>query len=243
MLDSATMSSAAEMDSFYFKFKRLVSAGIKAELTIDADNGEAIIGLKAKLGHLEFKNVEVDQCQSPRYRGPSYFRRQKRRHEERKNEQTSTVDTVVTKKEEKVDSVCDAAVKAMCKQETKRSAAEVVSDDNLENPEAATAVDLDEIEARERAREEKEEASKDRNVEQVVISSVTEPMESKLKVEEEIKFKFGRIGVTVKDMMTTTKNGKFQSSLVNVTPTNLKRIWGRRLGLDNCSIIAYEKPP
>ena len=67
MLDSVKMFSAAEIDSFYFKFKCLVSAGFKAELTIDADNGEAIIGFKAKLRHLEFKNVEVDQCPSPRY--------------------------------------------------------------------------------------------------------------------------------------------------------------------------------
>ena len=78
----------------------------------------------------------------------------------------------------------------MCKKETDRSAAEVVSDDKLENSEAATAVDLDEIEAGERARDEEEETSKDRNVEQLVIS-------------------FGRIGVTMKDLMMTTKYGKF----------------------------------
>ena len=59
----------------------------------------------------------------------------------------------------------------------------------MENSEAATAVDLDEIEAGERARDEEEETSKDRNVEQLVIS-------------------FGRIGVTMKDLMMTTKYGK-----------------------------------
>ena len=43
--------------------------------------------------------------------------------------------------------------------------------------------------------------------------------------------------------MTTDTGGKFEMSLVDITPVNLNKIWGRRLGLDNCSIIAYEKPP
>ena len=34
-------------------------AGFKAELTNDADNGEAVIGLKAKLRHLEFKMLKL----------------------------------------------------------------------------------------------------------------------------------------------------------------------------------------
>ena len=40
-------------------------------------------------------------------------------------------------------------------------------------------------------------------------------------------------------MMTTDRYGKFEMSLVDTTSVNLNKIWGRRLGLDNCSIIAY----
>ena len=54
--------------------------------------------------------------------------------------------------------------------------------------------------------------------------------------------KFEAIGVTVKVMNTkSTAFGKFSGSVVEISPVNLNTIWGRRLGLENCSIIAFDE--
>ena len=56
-------------------------------------------------------------------------------------------------------------------------------------------------------------------------------------MENEIREKFATIGVQVLDMKVKSSSlGKFDSSLVKITPTNLKLIWGRRLGLQNCAV-------
>ena len=47
--------------------------GFKAELTIDADNGEAVIGLKAKLRHLEFKMLKLINVQVQDIEGRHVF--------------------------------------------------------------------------------------------------------------------------------------------------------------------------
>ena len=70
-----------EMESFVYKFKNLQYAGYKATLTLEAENGEAIVTLKACLGGLP--------PPPPAYRGhghvppvhrpPAYLRRQERR--------------------------------------------------------------------------------------------------------------------------------------------------------------------
>ena len=66
----------------------------------------------------------------------------------------------------------------------------------------------------------------------------------KKKVEQEIVHKFSEIGVTVKHMKTFSDyRGNFDKSRVTVSPVNLKTIWGRRLGLNNCSVIEYFPPP
>ena len=38
-----------------------------------------------------------------------------------------------------------------------------------------------------------------------------------------------------------TKEGKFGSSLVRITPINLNKICGRRLRLENCAIDEFKK--
>ena len=71
--------------------------------------------------------------------------------------------------------------------------------------------------------------------------AVTEPIEKKSDVEAEIREKFANIGVEVREMKTkSTYRGEFDKSLVEISQVNLKLIWGRRLGLKNCSVIAYE---
>ena len=64
--------ASGEIDSFVLKFKNLCYAGLKATLTLDAENGEAFVSLKAGLGYLGHKPPST-------FRGPSYFRRQERR--------------------------------------------------------------------------------------------------------------------------------------------------------------------
>ena len=73
-----------EIDSFVVKFKHLCHAGIKASLTLEAENGETVVSLKAGLGHLNAPFA----VPSPhgyghrlpnRQRGPAYQRRQERR--------------------------------------------------------------------------------------------------------------------------------------------------------------------
>ena len=86
------------------------------------------------------------------------------------------------------------------------------------------------------------ELARDKIVEKVIVYPVTKPIEKTSDVEEEVKEKFSAIGVTVKQMKTkTTYRGEFNGSVVDISLVNLNVIWGRRLGLKNCSIISYEE--
>ena len=86
------------------------------------------------------------------------------------------------------------------------------------------------------------ELARDKNVEKVIVYAVTEPIEKKMDVEQEIREKFAAIGVKVKAIKTKTDyKGLYDKSLVDISGVNLNLIWGRRLGLNNCSVIAYEE--
>ena len=83
--------------------------------------------------------------------------------------------------------------------------------------------------------------ARDKIVEQVVIYAVTKPIEKKTDVEHEIREKFATMGVQVLQMKTqSTYRGEFEQCLAYISPVSLKQIWGRRLGLRNCSVIAFE---
>ena len=70
-----------EIDSFVLKFKYLCSAGFKATLNVEAEDGKASIYLKANLGYTPSSFLHLyHHGSSPRvHRGPSYYRRQARR--------------------------------------------------------------------------------------------------------------------------------------------------------------------
>ena len=73
-----------EIDSFVLKFRNLCYAGLKATLTLDAENGEAFVSLKAGLGHLPAPSIVPPHYHHGHkplsaYRGPAYHRRQERR--------------------------------------------------------------------------------------------------------------------------------------------------------------------
>ena len=85
---------------------------------------------------------------------------------------------------------------------------------------------------------------RDKIIEEVLIYSVTQPIEKMEVVEEEIKQKFANIGVNVEHLKTfRDRRGYFKQSRVKVSPVNLKDVYGRRLGLSNCAVIEYYPPP
>ena len=74
------MASTYKFESFVHKFRNLCFAGLKATLTLEADNGQAFVSLKAGLGCLSSPSPPPP---SPAYpsqpRSPFYQRRQERR--------------------------------------------------------------------------------------------------------------------------------------------------------------------
>ena len=56
-----------------------------------------------------------------------------------------------------------------------------------------------------------------------------------------IKEKFEKIGVGVLSIETRRSIfGEYKCSIVETSPVNLNLIWGRRLGIPDCSIIAFD---
>ena len=94
-----------------------------------------------------------------------------------------------------------------------------------------------------------EEAKRDRMVEKVVIYRVSEgslfkPKQTNDEVEKEVTDKLATMGVEVLEFSShADRDGKYETGVVSISPVNLNKIWGRRLGLTNCSVIAYKKPP
>ena len=75
-----------EIDSFVLKFKYLCHAGYKASLSLESDNGEAFVSLKAGLGFLPpplllppAQGHDHGQHLPSIHRGPAYARRQEKR--------------------------------------------------------------------------------------------------------------------------------------------------------------------
>ena len=60
-------------------------------------------------------------------------------------------------------------------------------------------------------------------------------------IENEIRQKFGEIGVTVIGIETKRSYlGEYKGCIVKTSLVNLYRIRGRRLGISDCSIIAFD---
>ena len=63
-------------------------------------------------------------------------------------------------------------------------------------------------------------------------------------VKKEVTEKLAAMGVEVKEFSThADREGKYETDVAAISPVNLNKIWGRRLGLTNRSVIAYEKRP
>ena len=91
------------------------------------------------------------------------------------------------------------------------------------------------------------EAEKDKLVEKVIIDAVPpsdcrQAIQTVKEVEEDIRSRFLLLGVDVKDIqMKTSRSGKYESSLVEISPINLRKIWGRRLSLRSCAVVEYKQ--
>ena len=81
----------SEIDSFVTKFKQLLHAGLKANLSVEASGGEATVTLKACLGQLPTHNFhEYPFHPNYRHRGPAYKRRQQRRKAAQESTESKT---------------------------------------------------------------------------------------------------------------------------------------------------------
>ena len=79
-------------------------------------------------------------------------------------------------------------------------------------------------------------------IERVCIYHVPTSILSKLDkdvVQREIKLKFEAVGVSVKKFKFIGNKSYFESCVVEISPVDLRKIWGRRLGVTDCSCISY----
>ena len=86
------------------------------------------------------------------------------------------------------------------------------------------------------------EAAQDKMVKKIIIYPVTKKWKVKKDViENKIKDKLNLMQVNVKDIETKrTIFGEFNGSIVETSPVNLNKVWGRRLGMTNCAIISFD---
>ena len=106
------MASYYEIDSFVTKFKQLMSNGFKASLTLESEDGDVSVVMKAGLGCVKPLSLRPPQTYAESVkkfnRSPSYFRRQERRHQARESSLVNSngikdvVDIVTTASNESV---------------------------------------------------------------------------------------------------------------------------------------------
>ena len=236
-----------EVENFVRKFKMLRDSGYDATLTLESRLGEVSVTLNCKVGRTSPPPTTPLASSSPRYRSPSYFRRQVRR-KAAAEQQSSRIFIDMPPSDLKADEVLiinDAdgdsadppidAEEALTKAE--KPSVTAAEPDRLDVAESMNA---------EEASLDREEAERDRLVQEVIVYAVPPTDIRKRKqtvdeVESEIKDRFSSIGVQVKAIRHRMDKGCYESSLVSIDPpVNLKTIWGRRLGLQNCALIEFK---
>ena len=252
-----------DLASFVLKFQDICRIGKNATLTFSSLTGKVYANLSVEIGNVkEAPKFPIPCTTSPtantRHVSPSKRRRMNRRAESRR----------LFAEEAKMDlsmeelNVLNAAEKAVddCMNNIEsEELLEVRNDCNTTQNEPCCKVntveaandhenELDILESENIDVEEidKEELEKDKLVSEVLIYAVPpsdcrKTMQGVNEVQEEVKEKFSMIGVKVLDMkIKASIQGKFASSLVKITPTNLRKIWGRRLGLLNCAVVEFK---
>ena len=229
-----------EIDSFVKKFKLLWSAGYDSSLNLESKLGEVYVTLNCKVGR------SIPPPTSPispaKYRSPSYFRRQERRKAARESEFLVSSEAACNIKTDEVFDTVESseATKKVEELESQAFEQDAVAKEIEANEEVAESNEAEDVD--------QDELDRDRLIEDILVYRVKgglpQPLVNREVAEKEIESRFAAIGVTVKSMKTFCNHqGNFEHSRVKTTPVNLKTIWGRRLGLKYCSVIAYEPPP
>ena len=77
-------------------------------------------------------------------------------------------------------------------------------------------------------------------VNKVIIDRVSKIRLEKHLIQDEIETKFKEIGVIIRKLNFLGNIDRyFEACIADISPVSLKKIWGRRLGISNCSIISY----
>ena len=229
------MMADAEIASFLTKFKLLCNAGVNASLNISSCNGKATVTLQADLGPLSKPSI-IPQT-SP-HRSPSYHRRIARRRMMRQSNDVNLNEAGEASIVEE-DNSNEAVRPVMGDDAAKTSSLHAEQVCNLSSTDILENVDKKE-------EMDPAEAEIDKLVEQVIVYAVPpsdcrQPLQTAMEVEEEIRSRFSSLGVEVKSIqMKTGRSGNYESSLVNMSPVNLRKIWGRRLGLSSCAVVEYK---
>ena len=232
-----------ELDSFIIKFKSLWMSGYDASLCIETKLGYVNVNLNCKVGRQALPPFTPKCMSSPsnQKRSPSYFRRQERRRATRDLYNTTLSETDAS-----------AADQAVGKTDDQQGNVAPIESDPVKDTEvldeAEKAVDGEMLDTADDVHSTKEvdqaELDRDKMVEELIVSSVTKPIELITDVEQEIRDRLSAFGIKVINMRSYgNARGMFNQSRVRTSPVNLKDVWGRRLGLRNCSVIEYFPPP
>ena len=181
-------------------------------------------------------------------RGPSYQRRQERRRNafSRNNEVKPEVINTQVAEQAGARLVDDTMNKAtlqgvVVSTNTNNTIVEEPTEEvtgQMEINESSCSVIEEEVDEAELAR--------DKLVDEVIVyavppTDIRQPVQGAHDVEEEIRAKFSSMGIDVVNIRHRVIAGKYDSSLVKLTPVNLRRIWGRRLGLSNCAVVEFKQ--
>ena len=238
--------AATELDfalASFWEFARIWKAGKHGKLVLTCTDGQGEVQLVAGLGAADEHHLphHVQRSQNRRKKTPSQLRREERRRNERKVEQVRkdaeaveiTVDdqtnlNIEADKASNVKTVAgkqDTETKTLNLAEIAQEVTDEICPDGDFDPE-----DVDPF-----------EVARDRLIGKALVCPVGFSSVAKDVIENEIRQKFEEIGVNVIKIETKRSYlGEFKGSIVTTSLVNLNKIWGRRLGITDCSIIAFD---
>ena len=242
------MATATELDfalASFWEFARIWKAGNRCKLVLSCFHGQGEVQVVAGLQAADHPHPPLQNYQAQRHlrtKSPSQLRREERRRierlaakatdaertekvedsaeDEKAEEGNSVHANVVAEKASNIDKETDSKEK-MLAEIAKEVTDEICTDAELQDYGIDAA-----------------EAARDKMVDKVC--PVGNFKLSKEEFENDIKSKFGGIGILVKEMeIKKTWCGEIKGCIVETSPVNLDKIWGRRLGILDCSIISF----
>ena len=235
------MAAVSELDfalASFWEFARIWRSGKKCKLVLNCDGGVGELHLVAGLGAAEERHFPPqDFKQQQRKKTPSQLRREERRRKERESKQVEA--------EVEAVEVSEEAENIMNNEHNNAEKADVIENQTsrvagIDATEVTDEVCPDDVYHEEEI--DPAEAARDKMVEKIIIYPVTKKWKvDKNAIENEIKDKLNLMQVNVKNIETKrTIFGEFNGSIVETSPVNLNKVWGRRLGVTNCAIISFD---